>query len=858
MTLSWEPGAGVARYRLEWGIGRSRSWTEVEEEIAGTSHTVTDLACGKNNYRFRLTARGDGTTYRRAWSDPVEITGVSTGACTTAPGRMSAPTLEADGDGLIVAWAAPSDDGGAPVTRYQVRYGRVDEPGQDPARWNRVSVTAPATSTTITVQRAGTTYAVQVRAKNRAGWSPWSESGTGATAAPAPPAPPTVGVSAQALFVGQSVTLTATATSTVTWQWQEWVSGKWTDVAGATSARHTAKSTTALVRAFRVVASYRGGATAESAPVVVGWRPLTVVVTASDDSPATGTPVILTATADAPDGVTYQWQKWVGGKWTDLGKASTQQVRETTRGTRKYRVVVSYTPADGTAKTAESPTVHVTWDEWAILADMLTELSAAVATSTRYTKAEKALLTCVNRNATSTFASFDDILSGYTGATRIKMESGDACASKATTMFSTNQDVTRSELAVLKNASSTYAALLESNRWRGFDAYIADAAELRATAILAGTDLSPRMSPSGGLIGQVGDDGAHLGIGLNCLDDDEDLTLEYKLEVLNCLIFDTPHSFWVKGGGTRVADSLETDPRYKDWLGFDDWRCTFEIESLESAAQGPVPSCLKHDVAYGTLWRLAGKTASKTELDETWNPRNKALADAKFKADISKYGCQDESTAARRAVCKVIPRRDWLADLYFWGTADYLNSDLGWPVTTSDTSHANSLQQFINCDTPVPSIVPDPLTKNGNSVDVTWTYSSGCASGNTVDKYRMCWEILTPNELGMDIASGTCRNVGGNSTSATAPFPLYLTEDWTKVILRTMAIKPNDIIMNRIGTLSANTAKIAIQELLVSQIPLSDGFSDNLNDYLDMLEPITSLEYYPVETLNLEIKNATK
>ena len=44
---------------------------------------------------------------------------------------------------------------------------------------------------------------------------------------------------------------------------------------------------------------------------------------------------------------------------------------------RKFRVVVSH----AVVTVAESAPVYVTWDEWAIVAEMIGELSSAVATS---------------------------------------------------------------------------------------------------------------------------------------------------------------------------------------------------------------------------------------------------------------------------------------------------------------------------------------------------------------------------------------------------------------------------------------------------------------------------------------------
>ena len=89
---------------------------------------------------------------------------------------------------------------------------------------------------------------------------------------------------------------------------------------------------------------------------------------------------------------------------------------------------------------------------------------------------------------------------------------------------------------------------------------------------------------------------------LACLPEGVDgtrLSLGNKLVVLNCLVFSTPHDFWVRGDRpSREAEQLrseidDSNGRFA-WLKRGDWSCT-------KAPDGPVPSCLKHDVAYGSL-----------------------------------------------------------------------------------------------------------------------------------------------------------------------------------------------------------------------------------------------------------------
>ena len=91
----------------------------------------------------------------------------------------------------------------------------------------------------------------------------------------------------------------------------------------------------------------------------------------------------------------HQRYHGTSGRWDNPGATSTsatKDVTSATRGTRKFRVVVSH----AVVTAAESEPVYVTWDEWAIVAEMIGELSAAVATSSDYTNAQTALLTCMS------------------------------------------------------------------------------------------------------------------------------------------------------------------------------------------------------------------------------------------------------------------------------------------------------------------------------------------------------------------------------------------------------------------------------------------------------------------------------
>ena len=110
-----------------------------------------------------------------------------------------------------------------------------------------------------------------------------------------------------------------------------------------------------------------------------------------------------------------------------------------------------------------------------------------------------------------------------------------------------------------------------------------------------------------------------------------------------------------------------------------------------------MPSCLKHDVAYGGLQKIAGmntETPDDTELDQAWNPRNKALADHKFRADIRKWGCQDQTSIAL-PLC-LMPRA-WIAETPYFKAIAKVNHK-GWPVTSRDVSDIEARPNYINVE----------------------------------------------------------------------------------------------------------------------------------------------------------------
>ena len=372
-----------------------------------------------------------------------------------------------------------------------------------------------------------------------------------------------------------------------------------------------------------------------------------------------------------------------------------------------------------------------------------------------------------------TYTSFDQILSMYASTTKELMEDGGACAAPSETMFNTNQRVARAELARLKSGSAEYTGWLATPHGRLFEANLADPDELKFVSYLdaatfePGEFTAPLYDPvyGGGKSTRDGPDEEELpvvGTGLDCLpqsvSDGAYLSLANKLVVLNRLVFSTPHDFCVKGEKReRDAEQLRRaiDSQYTRfaWLDRGDWECTLSPD-------GPIPSCLKHDVAYGGLQEFAGMDANTsltappdgTELDEAWNPRNKALADAKFKADIAKWGCQDPTNIARYGICRLSTRGFMAEHVYFWGTARVNHK--GWPVTTRDLSSIDELPRFVVCREPVvPTVSGLTVSRLGDIITANWTLEPGCVPVTLADvTFEVEWGIrgVVPFQSGID------------------------------------------------------------------------------------------------------------
>ena len=172
-----ENGSPITSYTLQVADRSSGPWTNVSPQpgAAAERYVYSDGLTGGTRKYFRMLATNmcDGNDPAvecdSPWSDVVDVT-------TRTPGISGAPTnvsAAPDGESAIdVSWAAPADDGGTPITRYEVQWSADGVSG-----WRNAGSTADGTTLTFKNTRMtfGTTRYYRVAARNSRGLSAWSD-----------------------------------------------------------------------------------------------------------------------------------------------------------------------------------------------------------------------------------------------------------------------------------------------------------------------------------------------------------------------------------------------------------------------------------------------------------------------------------------------------------------------------------------------------------------------------------------------------------------------------------------------------------------------------------------------------------
>ena len=184
LSVSWSPpssdgGGRITHYQLQHRTG-SGAWTP-GSELAASSTRATISSNLRASTAYQVQVRAKNSAGWGSWSASGTDTTDALGRV-TVPGRPAAPTVDGGNLRLSVSWSAPSSNGGAPITHYQLQH-RTGSGAWTPGSELAASSTRATISSNL---RASTAYQVQVRAKNSAGWGLWSPSGTDTTDAPTP------------------------------------------------------------------------------------------------------------------------------------------------------------------------------------------------------------------------------------------------------------------------------------------------------------------------------------------------------------------------------------------------------------------------------------------------------------------------------------------------------------------------------------------------------------------------------------------------------------------------------------------------------------------------------------------------
>ena len=165
VTLRWraptnDGGEPITHYEYE--LDGSGTW--ISTGGTAPSHTVTGLNNGQT-YTFRVravNALGNGAVVTLQATPSPSTGGGGDGGTprTFVPGAVRFLTAAGGNGEAVLSWDAPSSDGGAEITDYEVRINRSGP-------W--ISTGSTETTHTVTGLDNGTTYVFQVRAVNRIG-----------------------------------------------------------------------------------------------------------------------------------------------------------------------------------------------------------------------------------------------------------------------------------------------------------------------------------------------------------------------------------------------------------------------------------------------------------------------------------------------------------------------------------------------------------------------------------------------------------------------------------------------------------------------------------------------------------------
>ncbi|MCP4845373.1 MAG: hypothetical protein GY901_09775, partial [Actinomycetia bacterium] len=190
-----DPADDIAGYTVSVSTDGGQTYTEIADlGSTTTTYTHSDLDGGET-YDYQVVAYNDDSDNEEGY--PEETTVVAGDA--EAPDAPDAPAAAVSGDGILTAsWTEPVLNG-APIDEYEVE---IDPACTSTFGGSHNGITS--TSAHFTGLAGGVGHAFRVRARNAAGWSPFSEVSACTTAHVVPDAP------------GEDTVVRSDATATIT------------------------------------------------------------------------------------------------------------------------------------------------------------------------------------------------------------------------------------------------------------------------------------------------------------------------------------------------------------------------------------------------------------------------------------------------------------------------------------------------------------------------------------------------------------------------------------------------------------------------------------------------------------------
>ncbi len=160
-------GLPVKGYEIQWSTNGVSGWTQLETDLPLEVLVDTTIQSGITRF-YRVRAINEAGVHG-PWSQPI----IARTGTTSAPGAPTGVSASPDGDTAIdVSWTAPLDDGGTPITRYDVQWSPDGS-----SNWRTAGNTPDGA--TLTFKNSGMTFGTtryyRVAARNSRGLGPWSD-----------------------------------------------------------------------------------------------------------------------------------------------------------------------------------------------------------------------------------------------------------------------------------------------------------------------------------------------------------------------------------------------------------------------------------------------------------------------------------------------------------------------------------------------------------------------------------------------------------------------------------------------------------------------------------------------------------